>query len=1323
MSGIYARFFNVLRAGLLHGHSLPSSTEKRPSSDNARQTASPEARHSICALFLAALATSMILTSQAAQHVASTPLSPSAQNTSLNGSGSVFLTASLVHSGGVNSFGATPSVAVADFNGDGKLDIAMADAGANAISILLGKGDGTFQAPIDTTGMNDPTYVASGDFNGDGKQDLAVVGFAGATPAVFVLMGNGDGTFTTKSTLTSISNPQSIILGDFNGDTKLDMVVTDLTTNSIYLFLGNGDGTFQAPSNISSLGIGGARYGAAADFNKDGKLDLVLSDVNSNHVVVLLGNGNGTFQAARSFAFPGTFGGFDVVVGDFNGDGIPDIAASSRDAGAVNILLGIGNGNFQAAVSYNAALPNFGPTNLVVGDFNKDGKLDILASQNQGSTVSVLFGKGDGTFSAPLFLASNNNPAQLAVGDFNGDGKLDWVAGSSSQMYLTVALGNGNNGFQDDVDYVLGVTPGIASGDFNKDGRPDLIAVDGGSGDVRVLLGNSDGTFQPAITTAVSGANFAIAVADLNGDGNPDVIVDDATGLAPRNVIVLLGKGDGTFEAPARYTTGGSGNGSIVVGDFNGDGKLDLAVVNESDNTISLLMGNGDGTFQAGKVVTGSLATDGFLGSMVGADFNHDGKLDLAIPDYCGLNCGQLNILMGKGDGTFQSPTQLATVSGATGITAADFNKDGKVDLAVAGQLGGVDVFLGNGDGTFNTPNTLSAVTCPTPLVTCPGGGFESHLLVVLAADFNLDGNLDLVVGGFQQDQGCPGCFFSSVNTGFQLFLGKGDGTFTGPQDYMAGAASTSMAIGDFNGDGAVDLATGDGGENMVTVLLNQSPPPISVSPKSLAFADQLVGTSSVTQPITVKNNGAAATTIGVAVSGDFTQSNTCPVSPATLAVGASCTINAAFKPTATGARNGAITVTHHLAGGPQTVTMTGAGIAPAVTLSTASINFGNQGVGSSSAPQMIGLTNSGTATLNISGISITGANLGDFSQANDCGGSVSAGANCNINVTFKPTASGVRVASVSITDSATGSPHAVSLTGTGTTPVVILSATSLNFSNQLVTTSSVAQNVMLTNNGNTTLNITSITITGANGGDFSETNTCGASVVAAANCSISVTFKPTATGNRAASVAIADDAGASPQMISLVGIGTDFSIDVVAGSSNTDTINAGQPATYNLQVTPVSGFNGAVTLSCAGAPSESTCATSSVSVTPNGVASSPFGVNVTTTAPSLVVPRGRPFQNPPLVWVRISLQCLLILTFMPLLARLARATVRARRVLAPTVFALLGILVLAGGCGGGGFGGGGVHNAGTPSGTYTLTVTGTSGGVNHIQKLTLKVN
>ena len=212
---------------------------------------------------------------------------------------------------------------------------------------------------------------------------------------------------------------------------------------------------------------------------------------------------------------------------------------------------------------------------------------------------------------------------------------------------------------------------------------------------------------------------------------------------------------------------------------------------------------------------------------------------------------------------------------------------------------------------------------------------------------------------------------------------------------------------------------------------------------------------------------------------------------------------------------------------------------APAASIAPGSLAFGNQTINTTSAAQTVTLTNTGNAALSIAGITVTGTNASDFAQTNTCGSSLAASANCTITVTFTPSASGSRTASVSISDNASGSPQTVSLSGTGTAPVDSLSPTSLAFGNQSVGTTSTAQTATLSNTGSTALSITSLALTGTNASDFAQTNTCGSSVAAGANCTISVTFTPAASGSRTASVSITDNASGSPQTVSLSGTGT----------------------------------------------------------------------------------------------------------------------------------------------------------------------------------------
>src|SRR3989442_1698937 len=333
------------------------------------------------------------------------------------------------------------------------------------------------------------------------------------------------------------------------------------------------------------------------------------------------------------------------------------------------------------------------------------------------------------------------------------------------------------------------------------------------------------------------------------------------------------------------------------------------------------------------------------------------------------------------------------------------------------------------------------------------------------------------------------------------------------------------------------------------------TPPTATLSATSSVFGNQRVGTTSAAQNLTLTNNGGTplnltSITITGAQAADFAfaAGNTCPTGAGSVAPGASCTISISFSPAATGARPATVTITDDAASSPQSVSLAGMGIAPAVTLAPTNLAFGDQRLSTTSPVQTVTLTNSGTATLSITSIALAGLNPGDFAIAagTTCTNraTVVAGASCLLNLTFTPTAASARTATVTITDDAPGSPQSVSLTGTGVTPpTATLSATSSAFGNQRVGTTSAAQNLTLTNNGGTPLNLTSITITGAQAADFAFAagNTCptgAGSVAPGASCTISISFTPAATGTRTATVTITDDAPGSPQSVSLAGMG-----------------------------------------------------------------------------------------------------------------------------------------------------------------------------------------
>jgi len=342
------------------------------------------------------------------------------------------------------SVGTSPlGVATADFNGDGKADVAVANELSNTISVLLGDGHGGYSpAPAISGSMNNPYALAVGDFNNDGKADLAVTNFGNST--VTVWLGNGDGTFTLGGAPTGVgSDPTSVVVGDFNGDGKPDLAVANNGSKTISILLGNGSGGFTPGSPISVPNQPFAL--AVADFNRDAKLDIASTEGTSNTLDVYLGNGDGTFQKAISsigLSHPES----GLAVADFNKDGIPDVAVSNSTNGTVSILLGDGTGKFSIA-SGSPISVGVNLNGLVAGDFSGDGNPDFAVVDSASNSVKVFLGHGDGTFAAEVGspYGVGRNPYWLAAGNFSGQGKQDLVVTNQSDNSIQFLFNSGNN--------------------------------------------------------------------------------------------------------------------------------------------------------------------------------------------------------------------------------------------------------------------------------------------------------------------------------------------------------------------------------------------------------------------------------------------------------------------------------------------------------------------------------------------------------------------------------------------------------------------------------------------------------------------------------------------------------------------------------------------------------------------------------------------------------------------------------------------------------------------------------------------------------------
>ncbi|MFY0572700.1 FG-GAP repeat domain-containing protein [Archangium lansingense] len=326
--------------------------------------------------------------------------------------------------------------------------------------------------------------------------------------------------------------------------------------------------------------------------------------------------------------FPAGTMPYGVAVGDVNNDGRPDVAFTLITSALVSVQLGNGDGTFGAASTF-AVGSN--PKFVEIADFNGDGNADLAVGGGTGSThyVSILLGNGDGTFQSRAdYNVNSNDPSGVAVADYNSDGKLDIATANFVGNTVSILLGNGDGTFQSAVPYGMPGTPSsVAAADLNGDGKLDLVTGNYNGRSVGVLLGNGDGTFQPAVTTSMGGRFVQVAaVGDLNGDGKPDVA---ASLFNNKLVSVLIGNGDGTFQSAIDYPVA-NGAGDLEIADFNGDGRADLAATLYSSNAVGVLVGNGDGTLQS--AINFAVGTGPF--SMAVGDLNGDGKRDILTSNF-----------------------------------------------------------------------------------------------------------------------------------------------------------------------------------------------------------------------------------------------------------------------------------------------------------------------------------------------------------------------------------------------------------------------------------------------------------------------------------------------------------------------------------------------------------------------------------------------------------------------------------------------------------------------------------------------------------------
>jgi len=605
---------------------------------------------------------------------------------------------------------------------------------SSVVSTINVHADGTSDAPVTLFSPASTTAVSSltvDDFTGDGNLDIgmAITTNQGYLNQPFsVLPGKGDGTFgavITSVTPTGFSG--SALTGDFNGDGKRDVI---LGTSVLF---GKGDGTFMlgavaAPGGVSLVG----------DFNNDGKDDLaVVASNTGNYVInIYLGKGDGTFTTTGP-AYASLYSGETLALTDIDGDGNLDLVVGQGHSGIyappqygqgiTMFLMGNGDGTFHGAYAYPNSAGSGAHGAFAAGDFNRDGNVDVLTFDrgSLGHTfgIKLLTGNGHGLLT-PQPTNTTALPIQIAAADVDGDGKLDAVVQTSTTdnsgnivLSLAVLKGNGDGTFGAPTSFPIVTVPAydasnMALGDIRGVGKPDVIASENGG--LYYLKNNGDGTFATAVQIDTQDDFGALVVADINGDGKADIIATSAPQSSgpptSGKLLVYLSHGDGTFAAAASVTSYTSGA-DMIVADVNKDGKPDIEFLSSDTSGVSslnVLLGKGDGTFSPNisTVLTGTA-----LFGLAAADVNGDGNPDLLIGACCGNTLASISY--GNGDGTFSTNTGLSIGPSTNGVAFADLNNDGRPDLLLA-----TNQQLVTSLNEFGTTSTLAATT--TTLVLSP---------------------------------------------------------------------------------------------------------------------------------------------------------------------------------------------------------------------------------------------------------------------------------------------------------------------------------------------------------------------------------------------------------------------------------------------------------------------------------------------------------------------------------------------------------------------------------------------------------------------------
>lgn len=643
--------------------------------------------------------------------------------------------------------------------------------------------DSLFNGRQYLTGGFSPITAAFIDVNADGRLDGIVPNNGSKTLSILLANSSGFNNPIIVSGFSLSDNLSSVASGDFNSDGKVDLII-GTQNSSPYLLLGSGNGNFSAPNPTNGTFNGSPVAIVANDVNNNGTLDLV-AHLNQKKISVMTGNGLGGFTTPIiQFNTVGT-NPSALAVSDVNNDGRADVAAACSGTGAadgtVSMLMNLGGAAFGAATTFTVGANT---NEVLITDLNGDGKRDVLVASFANlpliGNISMLVGNGAGAFSGPVVLASGMHPDHVAAADVNNDTIIDIIGNDIISRRLFVMLGVGAGAFGPPINYVVGEDiRRISAFDWNNDGKVDIAAAGSFEGKVALFYGDGLGNFGRRITNeGVKSGNLQFA--DLNVDGNVDILCTHA--VATDTLSVLTGDGAGHFGPLTSYPGGADAQYPNMI-DINGDGVLDVAVVNSAALTITILHGDAGGGFVPGTTLTIAAQPTG----LVCGDLNHDGGTDLVVATS-GTN--SIRVSLNSGNGVYNSFVEYPAGTSPASPALADINEDNHTDIIVSNfSSAAFSYFLGNGAGAFGSKVSIT-----------PWFGSGANV-----GDVNGDGHADVVQVDFAHDK-------------IAVYAGNGNGTFAAAQKLTVGTSPARTFITDMNGDGITDILVTE--TESVTVMI-----------------------------------------------------------------------------------------------------------------------------------------------------------------------------------------------------------------------------------------------------------------------------------------------------------------------------------------------------------------------------------------------------------------------------------------------------------------------------------------------------------------------